>query len=83
MQFFILLVGLVGLWLGTQLTIRGAVAVAERLAVPEFVIGILVLSVGSDLPELAIAVDAAIKNLHGSQASDVVVGSAIGSFAAL
>jgi cation:H+ antiporter len=79
MQFFILLVGLVGLWLGTQLTIRGAVAVAERLAVPEFVIGILVLSVGSDLPELAIAVDAAIKNLHGSQASDVVVGSAIGS----
>jgi cation:H+ antiporter len=79
MQFFTLLVGVAGLWLGTQLTIRGAVAVAERLAVPEFVIGILVLSVGSDLPELAIAVDAAIKNLQGGQASDVVVGSAIGS----
>jgi cation:H+ antiporter len=47
--------------------------------VPEFVIGLAILSVGSDLPELAIAVDAAIKNLQSGQTSDVVVGSALGS----
>jgi cation:H+ antiporter len=38
-----------------------------------------VLSIGSDLPELAIAVDAAIWNLRAGEASDVVVGSALGS----
>jgi len=79
LEFFALLAGLAGLWFGTEATIRGAVAVAQRLGIPEFVVGIAVLSIGSDLPELSIAVDAAIKNIHGGQASDVVVGSALGS----
>jgi cation:H+ antiporter len=79
MEFFMLLAGLMGLWLGTEATLRGAVAVAGRLGVSEFIVGIVVLSIGSDLPELAIAIDAAIKNLHSGEASDVVVGSALGS----
>ena len=79
MDLLFLFAGLAGLWVGTKATIQGAVAVAERLGVSEFVIGIAVLSIGSDLPELAIAVDAAIKNLQSGAASDVVVGSAIGS----
>lgn len=79
MELFLLFTGLFGLWLGTELTIHGAVAVAERLGVPEFIVGLTVLSIGSDLPELAIAVDAAIWNLHAGEASDVVVGSALGS----
>lgn len=79
MEFLLLLAGLAGLWLGTEATIRGAVGMAERFGVPEFVIGLAILSVGSDLPELAIAIDAAIKNLHTGQTSDVVVGSALGS----
>ncbi len=37
------------------------------------------MSIGSDLPELSIAVDAAIKNLRAGDASDIVVGSALGS----
>lgn len=79
MEILLLLAGLAGLWVGTKATIQGAVAVAERLGVSEFIIGIAVLAIGSDLPELAIAVDGAVKNLHGADASDVVVGSAIGS----
>ncbi|MDH3305489.1 MAG: sodium:calcium antiporter [Gammaproteobacteria bacterium] len=79
MELFALLAGLAGLWLGTELTIHGAVAVAQRLGVPEFIVGLTVLSIGSDLPELAIAVDAAIWNLLAREASDVVVGSALGS----
>ncbi len=79
MELFALLAGLAGLWLGTELTIHGAVAVAERLGVPEFIVGLTVLSIGSDLPELAIAVDAAIWNLRAGEASDIVVGSALGS----
>ncbi len=74
-----LLVGLAGLWFGTEATIRGAVAVAERLGIPEFVVGIAILSIGSDLPELSIAIDASIKNIKATDASGVVVGSALGS----
>ncbi len=79
MEFLELLAGLAGLWIGTKATIRGAVAVSERLGISEFVIGVVILSIGSDLPELAIAVDAGIKNLGPVQASDIVVGSALGS----
>lgn len=79
MEFLLLLAGLAGLWLGTEATIGGAVGIAERLGVPEFVIGLAILSVGSDIPELAIAIDAALTSLDPQQMSDVVVGSAIGS----
>ncbi len=79
MEYLALLSGLVGLWFGTELTIRGAVTVASRLGVSEFIVGVAVLSIGSDLPELAIAIDGAIINLKSGDTSDVVVGTAIGS----
>lgn len=79
MDYLSLLFGLAGLWYGTELTIRGAVTVASRLGVSEFIVGVAILSIGSDLPELAIAIDGAIINLRAGDASDVVVGTAIGS----
>ena len=79
MDYLSLLFGLAGLWFGTELTIRGAVTVASRLGVSEFIVGVAILSIGSDLPELAIAIDGGIINLHEGDASDVVVGTAIGS----
>ncbi len=80
MDLLLLIAGLVGLWFGTEITIRGAVSISSRLGISEFVVGVAVLSVGSDLPELAIAIDGAIKNLVGESASDVVVGTALGSY---
>ena len=79
MDIGLLILGLAGLWLGTEITISGAVSIAKRFGVSEFIIGVVILSIGSDLPELAIAIDAGIKNLVGGDYSDVVVGSAIGS----
>jgi cation:H+ antiporter len=78
-EFLLLIVGLTGLWWGTELTIRGAVSVARRLGLSEFVVGVAILSVGSDLPELTIAVDAGIRRLAGTETSDLVVGAALGS----
>ncbi len=79
MDFLALIAGLAGLWIGTDLTIRGAVSISKRLGLSEFVVGVAILSIGSDLPELAIAVDGALVNLRGGEASEVVVGSAVGS----
>jgi cation:H+ antiporter len=79
MEVGLLILGLAGLWFGTEVTIRGAVSTAKRYGVSEFIVGVVILSVGSDLPELAIAIDAGLKNLAGGDFSDVVVGSAMGS----
>jgi cation:H+ antiporter len=79
LDYLSLLLGLAGLWYGTELTIRGAVTVASRLGVSEFIVGVAILSIGSDLPELAIAIDGAMINLRAGDASDVVVGTAVGS----
>ncbi|MGK2926535.1 MAG: sodium:calcium antiporter [Lysobacterales bacterium] len=82
MHLLLLAVGIAGLWLGTELTIRGALAVARRHNLSEWVVGLLILSVGSDLPELAVAVDAGVKVLLGQDASGVVIGASIGSVVA-
>jgi len=42
-----LIVGLAGLWLGTEITVRSAIAIATSLRISEFVVGIVILSVGS------------------------------------
>jgi cation:H+ antiporter len=79
MNYMLLFLGLFGLWFGTELTIRGALSISKRIGISEFVVGIVILAVGSDLPELAIAIDVAIKGIGNGGASDVVVGSALGS----
>jgi cation:H+ antiporter len=79
MDFLILIAGVAGLWLGTELTIGGALALARRYQLSDFFVGLVILSIGSDLPELAVAVDAGLKGLGGVDASGVVVGTSIGS----
>jgi cation:H+ antiporter len=79
LDFLLLIAGLVGLWLGTELTIGGALAIARRHNLSEFFVGLVILSIGSDLPEIAVAADAGIKGLMGQDASGVVVGTSIGS----
>jgi cation:H+ antiporter len=82
MDFLFLIAGIAGLWVGTELTIGGALAIARRLQLSEFFVGLVILSIGSDLPELAVAVDAGLKGLLGQDASGVVVGTSIGSVVA-
>jgi len=82
MDFLILITGVAGLWLGTELTIGGAMAIARRHHLSEFFVGLVILSIGSDLPELAVAVDAGLKGLLGKDASGVVVGTSVGSVVA-
>ena len=82
MDFVLLIAGIAGLWIGTELTIGGALAIARRHQLSEFFVGLVILSIGSDLPEIAIAFDAGLKGLVGHDASGVVVGTSIGSVVA-
>jgi cation:H+ antiporter len=68
------IIGLIGLALGSNWFIDGSVKLANILGVSEFIIGLTVVAVGTSLPELVTSVVASIKN-----ESDILVGNIIGS----
>ncbi|MQP52518.1 MULTISPECIES: calcium/sodium antiporter [unclassified Flavobacterium] len=74
MIFFFLLLGGVGLWLGSELLVNGAVNLAENLGVSKRVIAITVVSVGTSIPELASSIIASIKKENA-----ISIGNIIGS----
>lgn len=75
----LLALGLVGLWIGTELALRSTIALAEALGLPPALLGATLLAVGSDLPELVVAIAGGVRQLQGVEASGLVVGNAIGS----
>lgn len=68
------LIGIVGLTGGAELLVRSSVSIATALGVPEIVIGLTMVALGTSLPELATAVSAA-KKKH----TELLLGNVIGS----
>ncbi len=66
--------GLGALVIGSQLLIDGATRIARAFMVPEAVIGLTLVAIGTSLPELATSIAAAFRG-H----SDVAVGNVLGS----
>ena len=67
-------VGIVGLYIGADLFIKGAIELATILGVSEVVIGMSIVALGTSLPELSTSVVAAFHKEHG-----ISVGNIIGS----
>lgn len=78
-NFLLLISGLVGLWIGTELIVRRASRLAKRYRLSETVIGLSILALGTDLPEIVVMFDASLRALGGADTSGIVLGSAIGS----
>lgn len=74
MAVLLVVAGLATLVIGAELLVRGGAAVATRLGVPPMVIGLTVVSIGTSLPELAIGVDAALRD-----AGPLAVGNIAGT----
>jgi cation:H+ antiporter len=68
------LVGLVALLAGARMTVMGSVDLARALEIPEVVIGLTMVSIGTSLPELVAAL-AAVRR----QQLDIAVGAIVGS----
>ena len=66
--------GLLGTLGGAQMLVTGAAGLATTLGVPEAVIGLTIVAVGTSLPELVTAVAAARRNER-----DLIVGNVVGS----
>lgn len=74
-----LLLGLAAVIWGTRLTLDNAIKIARHYRVSDFFIGVALLAVGSDLPEVVVSVNAALRNLTGGNTSNFIVGNALGS----
>jgi len=68
------LAGIIGLYLGGEFVVNGAIFIAQYLGVPQALIGLTIVAVGTSLPELVTSIVAATKNN-----ADLAVGNIVGS----
>tara|TARA_B100001250_G_scaffold91653_1_gene76262 strand:+ start:3008 stop:3934 length:927 start_codon:yes stop_codon:yes gene_type:complete len=73
-SYLFLIGGLIALLIGAQLTVDSAVEIAIAVGIPEIVVGLSVVAVGTSLPELAGTISAARMG-H----KEIAVGNVIGS----
>jgi len=78
----LLISGLIALPAGAHLTVDSAVEIAKRWLIPEEVIGLTVVAIGTSLPELATGVMAA-RNRSGAVAIGNIIGSNLFNIAAI
>ncbi len=71
---FLTVLGLLGLVIGGQLTVRGAIGLARAVGISELVIGLTIVALGTSLPELFTSVVAVIK-----KEDEISIGNIIGS----
>ena len=76
MDFLLLVVALAVIIIAAMMLTDGSVALAARLHVPEFIVGLTVVAVGTSMPELTVSMLSAL-NGHGDMAIGNVVGSNI------
>ena len=73
-QGALLLLGIGGLALGSELAVNGATGIAERAGISEVAIGVTVVAIGTSLPEVVTTAVAAIRGNH-----DIALGNVVGS----
>ena len=76
MDFILLIIGLAMLIVGAESVVRGSASLGKKLKISLFAIGVVVVSLGTSLPELANCVRAVISD-HPAIAVGDVIGSNI------
>ncbi len=74
MDYILLIIGLALLTFCADLLTRGCVGMAARFRVPEFIIGLTVMAVGTSMPELTVSMISALKG-----SSSMAIGNVTGS----
>ena len=71
---FMLLAGFILIMLGAHFTVESASDIAKSFGISQWVIGIIMISIGTSLPELVVSISAAVKGKV-----DMAIGNIIGS----
>lgn len=73
-QFLLLAAGFVMLGKGADWFVDGAAGIAAKFGIPQLVIGLTIVAMGTSAPEAAVSIAAA---MHGS--ADITIGNIVGS----
>ena len=74
MYIILIVIGFVLLIKGADFLVDGASGIAKRFNIPEIVIGLTIVSIGTSMPELVVSVTSALEG-H----SDIAIGNVVGS----
>lgn len=74
LQIALLVVGFVMLIKGADWFVEGASKIADKLGIPQLVIGLTIVAMGTSAPETAVSISAALKG-----SADIAVGNVVGS----
>ena len=74
MEYLILILSLAGIVFGADFLVAGAVSLARKFKVSDFVIGAAIVGVGTSMPELVVSLLGAV---NGN--ADVAIGNVVGS----
>ncbi len=74
MPYIILIIGFLMLIKGADFFVDGSSSIAKKLRIPDIIVGLTIVAMGTSAPELAVSVSAA---LGGS--SDISLGNVVGS----
>lgn len=74
LQVGILLLGFLMLVKGADWFVEGAASIAKKMGIPQLVIGLTIVAMGTSMPEAAVSVTAALNNNAG-----ITVGNVVGS----
>lgn len=73
-NYILILVGIIGLAIGCKIMVWSGVEIANVLKVPQMIVGLFALSIGTSGPELVVTLSSAMKRLH-SLSMGTVLGS--------
>jgi cation:H+ antiporter len=73
-QFFWLVLGFVMLVKGADWFVEGASKIADKFGIPQLVIGLTIVAMGTSLPEAAVSISAALKG-----SAEITIGNVVGS----
>lgn len=73
-ELVLLLVGFVMLVKGADWFVDGAAGIAERFGIPQLVVGLTIVAMGTSAPEAAVSITAALKDNAG-----ITIGNVVGS----
>lgn len=73
-QFILLAVGFVLLVKGADWFVDGASGIADKFGVPQLVIGLTIVAMGTSMPEAAVSIAAALKG-----SAEITIGNIVGS----
>lgn len=68
------ILGIVGLIIGCRILVYSGVEIARIAGIPEMIMGLFTLAIGTSIPELVVTLSSAMKGLH-----DLSIGTVLGS----